>query len=267
MRWGRAGVTCVAAFGFSLVLARVHPFGDAGLFAAKSGDAALMEHSSVSPEVRAILANKCADCHSTQTRLPAYDKVAARMAPFSWLMERDIVKGRKAMNFDMWDTYTVDQQATFAAKIVQKARAGDMPLLQYRVIHWGSRVSDADVQVLSGWARGSAGTDSGVRAAVDGDAARGRAVFEKRCIGCHTLTQDREGPRLQGVYGRTSGSVPGFAYSAALKKAHLVWSDGLLERWLKGPEDLVPGTNMDFRVVKAQERLDLVRFLRTSSGK
>jgi cytochrome c2 len=30
---------------------------------------------------------------------------------------------------------------------------------------------------------------------------------------------------------------------------------------------MVPGTNMDFRVVKAQERADLVRFLRESSGK
>jgi cytochrome c len=270
MRWIRAGFFAAVTLGISLLLARVHPFGDAGLLAADRKGEAPLEHSAVSPEVRAILANKCADCHSTQTRLPVYDQVAARMAPMSWLMERDIVKGRKAMNLQLWDTYTVDQKATYAAKMVQKTRAGEMPLFQYRIIHWGSRVSEADVQALSQWAHSASGQDRETPVAQEGlvgNAARGEAVFEKRCIGCHTLTQDREGPRLHGVYGRASGSVPGFTYSAALKKADMVWSDESLERWLQGPEDMVPGTNMDFRVVKAQERADLVRFLRESSGK
>jgi cytochrome c len=259
----------VATLGVSLLLARVHPFGDAGLLAVDRKAEGLLEHSSVPPEVRTILANKCADCHSTQTRLPVYDQIAARMAPMSWLMERDVAKGRKAMNLDLWDTYTVDQQATYAAKMVQKTRVGEMPLLQYRVIHWGSRVGDSDVRSLSQWAHGANGHEAGtaVHAELVGDAVRGEAVFNKRCTGCHSLTQDREGPRLQTVYGRTSGSVAGFGYSAALKNAHVVWGDESLERWLEGPEDLVPGTNMDFRVVRAQERADLVQFLRASSGK
>jgi cytochrome c len=36
---------------------------------------------------------KCADCHSTQTRMPLY----GRFVPLSWLMERDIVKAREAI--------------------------------------------------------------------------------------------------------------------------------------------------------------------------
>jgi hypothetical protein len=38
------------------------------------------------------------------------------------------------------------------------------------------------------------------RAAADAD--HGKELFEKRCTGCHSLDQDKEGPRLKGVYGR-----------------------------------------------------------------
>jgi cytochrome c len=95
-----------------------------------------------------------------------------------------------------------------------------------------------------------------------GDPLRGKEVFEKRCTGCHALTQNGEGPRLQGVYGRTSGQVAGFTYSPALRKVHVVWNDKTLERWLADPDTLVPGNNMEFHVAKPQERRDLIRFLK-----
>ena len=78
----------------------------------------ILNHSQVPPEVRAILVAKCADCHSTQARAPLY----GRFAPASWLMERDIVEARKAMNLSLWDTYSADQQQTLAAKIVQETK-------------------------------------------------------------------------------------------------------------------------------------------------
>ena len=110
-------------------------------------------------------------------------------------------------------------------------------------------------------------TDTNTNADTEGDPIRGKAVFEKRCTGCHAMTHDREGPRLAGVYGRTSGEVAGFAYSPELKKAHIVWSDKTLDSWLTDPDTLVPGNNMEFRVIKPQERRDLIRFLRESKGK
>jgi cytochrome c len=100
----------------------------------------------------------------------------------------------------------------------------------------------------------------------EGDPVRGRVVFEKRCTGCHAMTQDREGPRLQGVYGRQSGEIAGFEYSPALKKAHIVWSDTTLEQWLADPDTLVPGNNMGFHVAKPQERRDLISFLKQSTA-
>jgi cytochrome c len=99
------------------------------------------------------------------------------------------------------------------------------------------------------------------------DAVRGKEVFEKRCTGCHALDSDREGPRLRGVYGRTSGTVDGFTYSAALKKAHLVWNDATLDQWLAGPDELAPGNDMEIHVAKAKERRDVIQFLKLSAGK
>ena len=104
-------------------------------------------------------------------------------------------------------------------------------------------------------------------APMQGDAVRGNAVFEKRCTGCHALEQDREGPRLKGVFGRTAGSVPGFDYSDALRNSHIVWDETTLERWLTDPQTMVPGANMDFYVAKPDERADVIEFLKEQSEK
>jgi cytochrome c len=79
------------------------------------------------------------------------------------------------------------------------------------------------------------------------------------------METDREGPRLRGVYGRPSGAVAGFGYSEALKKAHLVWNDSTLDQWLADPDKLVPGNAMEFHVAKAEERRDLIRFLKVAA--
>jgi cytochrome c len=100
-----------------------------------------------------------------------------------------------------------------------------------------------------------------------GDAARGKEIFERRCTGCHTLDQNREGPMLRNVFGRTAGSVKDFEYSEALKKSQLVWDEQTLEKWLSNPDEFVPGNNMGFRMAKPQERQDLIRFLRAGAQK
>ena len=98
------------------------------------------------------------------------------------------------------------------------------------------------------------------------DATPGKALFERRCTGCHTLDQNRVGPRLAGVYGRKSGTVPDFPYSAELRRAGIVWDNRSLDAWLTDPDTLVPGNNMSFHVAKADERRDLIAFLKASSS-
>ena len=245
----------------SMLLARIHPFGDAGL------NLKIDRTRNVDvvgpPEIQGVLEAKCADCHSSQPHVPIY----GHFAPISWLLERDIVEARKEMDLSDWTRYTPEQQETLRAKIVQEARSGGMPLLPYRLLHWKSTLTTADVQRLATWAHSSEQREGAVGPIAAGDAVRGQSIFARRCTGCHTLTNDREGPRLGGVYGRRAGSVAGFHYSAALRDANVTWDAESLERWLTEPDDFIANSNMDFRVPKAQERRDLISFFEEQRGR
>jgi cytochrome c len=103
--------------------------------------------------------------------------------------------------------------------------------------------------------------------AAAGDRPRGKDLYERRCAGCHSLNGDKEGPRLRGVYGRRSGSVPSFKYSDALKKADITWDAVALEKWLADPEKLVPDTDMAFLLENPDERKEIINYLQQLSGK
>ena len=265
MRRVRAIVTaCVGVLAASFLLARVHPFGDPRLYA-RSSSPPVSDRSGMPPEVRALLLAKCADCHSAQSRPPLY----GHFAPASWLMERDVVKARRAMDLSKWDSYSTDDQRVLMAKILHEVKQREMPPVQYLAVHWSARLTAEDVRIVTRWAETSSPSNPATLGAAlpEGDADRGRAVFERRCTGCHALSRNREGPRLQGVYGRTSGSVKDFSYSDSLARAHIVWNDATLNRWLSGPQDFIPGSDMEFYVAIPRERADLIRFLRQQSAK
>jgi cytochrome c len=98
-------------------------------------------------------------------------------------------------------------------------------------------------------------------AAAAGDAKRGGELYA-RCAACHALAYDRVGPRHCGLLGRRAGSIPGFEYSAAMKKSGLVWNAKTLDRFLASPMQRVPGTTMTYAgVADAKERADLVAYL------
>jgi cytochrome c len=264
MRWPHAmGWACAFTVATSLALARVHPSGDAGLYAGRGTVRPIPETSAIPTDVRRMLEAKCADCHSSVTKAPFY----GRFAPISWLLERDIMEARRHLNFSEWDKYTPEQQVLLKAQMVQQARSGKMPVLQYRVVHWDSALTPTELRMLVEWAHRTAGPDSDAPMMEAGDAARGEVVFERRCTGCHALTTDREGPRLKDVYGRPTATVSGFPYSAALRGAHAVWNKESLDKWLTDPDSFIAGSNMDFRVPKAQERRDLIAFLARSAGR
>lgn len=111
------------------------------------------------------------------------------------------------------------------------------------------------------------GSGSAMLSVATGDADRGKGLFAKRCTGCHSLDQDKEGPRLRGVYGRQAGSVATFQYSSALKAAHIIWDDASLDKWLTDPDSVAPDNDMAFHVSSTEERADIIRFLKVASGK
>lgn len=101
-------------------------------------------------------------------------------------------------------------------------------------------------------------------AAAAPDAARGEQIYG-RCQACHALGYDRVGPRHCGVVGRTAGSVPGFAYSPAMKSAHIVWNENNLDRFLASPLKMIPGTAMTYDgVADPKERADLIAYLKAA---
>jgi cytochrome c len=93
----------------------------------------------------------------------------------------------------------------------------------------------------------------------------GRALFQKRCTGCHALDADHEGPRLRGVVGKAAGTVKTFQYSEALKNAKHTWDEANLDKWLTDTESVVPGNDMSFRVPKQEERAAIISYLRSLS--
>lgn len=67
-----------------------------------------------------------------------------------------------------------------------------------------------------------------------------------QCAGCHSTEPGKNlfGPSLAGVSKRRAGSLPGYAYSPALKKSGIAWNAQSLDRWLASPQKAVPGTKM-----------------------
>jgi cytochrome c len=96
-----------------------------------------------------------------------------------------------------------------------------------------------------------------------GDAAHGKILFS-RCATCHTVTdQNRVGPHLSGVFDRKAGTVAGAHYSKALQASGIVWNDQTLDSYLADPAKLVPGTSMMVKVANAQDRADIIAYLKT----
>jgi cytochrome c len=97
-----------------------------------------------------------------------------------------------------------------------------------------------------------------------GNAARGAILFN-RCLICHANTKgapNRMGPDLFGVVGRKAGTYPGFAYSAAMKKAGFVWTVPKLDAYLADPQKLVPGNEMPIAGISdPQQRADIAAYL------
>src|SRR5579859_7423991 len=93
-----------------------------------------------------------------------------------------------------------------------------------------------------------------------GDPVRGQALYGA-CMGCHSLDDNDVGPKHRGVVGRRAGSVPGYQYSPALMSSGLVWTPTNLDRWLSGPQALVPGAKMFFSLSDAQKRADIISYL------
>lgn len=106
-------------------------------------------------------------------------------------------------------------------------------------------------------------------ALAEGDADKGAKVF-KRCAACHAVgegAKNKLGPHLNGLIGRHAGSVEGYRYSPAMKKADIVWTAETLDHYLTKPRDFVKGNRMAFPGLKKEgDRADVIAYIATFSG-
>lgn len=86
----------------------------------------------------------------------------------------------------------------------------------------------------------------------------GEGAF-RQCSACHQVganAANRSGPQLNGILGRTIGSVDGFRYSSVLSDAGAtgeVWTADALAAFLTDPRGARPGTKMAFRGVRNED--------------
>ncbi len=86
-----------------------------------------------SNKTKAFAERACFDCHSNETKWPAYSYVA----PVSWFVADDVKEGRKHFNMSDWKPGKGDE----AAKEVRK---GDMPMWQYTLMHSEAKLTDVE---------------------------------------------------------------------------------------------------------------------------
>jgi cytochrome c len=106
-------------------------------------------------------------------------------------------------------------------------------------------------------------------ALADGDAAKGKKVFNK-CRTCHNadVEKNKIGPHLVGLFGRQAGAVEDFRYSDAMKESAIVWDEETLEDYLKDPKGYIPGNKMPFAGIRKDDELDdLIAYLEEATKK
>jgi cytochrome c len=97
------------------------------------------------------------------------------------------------------------------------------------------------------------------------DVAAGQRSFNK-CRACHQVGEDAKnivGPKLNGLFGRQSGTIEGFNYSDANKKSGITWDEAVFADYIKDPKAKIPGTKMVFPGIKNEKEIaDLTAFLK-----
>jgi len=101
-----------------------------------------------SNEVMTILKTSCFDCHSNQTDYRWY----AHIVPVSFLIARDVSKGREALNFSEWSTYNKRKLVRKLGDIKEQITKKEMPMKIYTLMHPDTKLNQAQMLLITDWA-------------------------------------------------------------------------------------------------------------------
>jgi cytochrome c len=129
-----------------VLLSFAHPFGNPRNIAAAGP---LLSGAEIPDPLREVIGRKCGNCHSESTEWPFY----SRLAPVSWMVERDVMEAREHLNFSRWGTYSDAEKTDLLSRLAAKVRSGDMPPARYTAIHRDSILQPQEREALYEWAR------------------------------------------------------------------------------------------------------------------
>ncbi|HSN26052.1 MAG TPA: heme-binding domain-containing protein [Kofleriaceae bacterium] len=92
------------------------------------------------PRTRELAKRACFDCHSNETKWPWY----ANVAPFSWVVQRDVEMARDTLNFSAWQV-----QFALAPSSGLSVRTGNMPPVKYRMAHKEAQLTAQELKDLA----------------------------------------------------------------------------------------------------------------------
>jgi cytochrome c len=137
----------VCALILAIAMSFMHPFGNPREVHTSSGH--LLAGAQIPEPLRKLVERKCGDCHSDAVKWPVY----SRVAPISWLLERDVLEARGHMNLSRWETYSDQEKSDLLSRLAAKARSGEMPPARYTAIHGDSKLLTEEQNSLYDWAR------------------------------------------------------------------------------------------------------------------
>ena len=101
----------------------------------------------VPPQVSAVFARSCQNCHSSLTEWPWYSQIA----PVSWLIADDVNDGRRELSLSAWGEYNDRRKARKLQEICEQVEQHKMPIAGYVFMHPQARLNDADRRAICDW--------------------------------------------------------------------------------------------------------------------
>jgi predicted Fe-S protein YdhL (DUF1289 family) len=107
----------------------------------------LIQNNTVPADIVQILKTSCYDCHSNDTKTPWYGYIA----PVKWLVNYDVQKGRKHVNFSNWNTLSSVEKIKVLDECADEILMDEMPMKIYTSMHQDALLNESQKEAFASW--------------------------------------------------------------------------------------------------------------------